>query len=139
MSGVLNVLVVSIPGAEHLNPMLPLVRALVGGGDRVVIAAAADMADIATGNGADYHPAAHGEGVWFERVASRTRGAPGDALAPERIDHYFLPCVFGEIGRRRASRPTASVLEAPTPWYAKVGHPVTGTLGPGRALHAYTS
>ena len=98
MSGVLNVLVVSIPGAGHLNPMLPLVRALVEGGDRVVIAAAAEIADIATGNGADFHPAGHGEGVWFERLAARTRGAPGDGLAPERINHYFLPRVFGEIG-----------------------------------------
>lgn len=98
MSGVLKVLVVSIPGRGHLDPMLPLVRALVAGGDRVVVAAAADMADTATGAGAEFHPSGHGEAVWFERLVARTRGAPGDGLAPERINHYFLPRVFGEIG-----------------------------------------
>jgi UDP-N-acetylglucosamine:LPS N-acetylglucosamine transferase len=35
--------------------------------------------------------------VWFERLVGRTRGAPGDGLPPERINHYFLPRVFGEI------------------------------------------
>jgi UDP:flavonoid glycosyltransferase YjiC (YdhE family) len=98
MLGMLKVLVVSIPAPGHLNPMLPLVRALVGGGDRVVIAAAAEMAGTATGTGAEFHPVGHGEAVWFERLAARTRGAPGDGLAAERINHYFLPRVFGEIG-----------------------------------------
>ena len=32
------------------------------------------------------------------RLAARTRGNPGDGLAPERILHYFLPRAFGEIG-----------------------------------------
>lgn len=32
------------------------------------------------------------------RLASRTRGTPGDGIAPERIVHYFLPRAFGEIG-----------------------------------------
>jgi hypothetical protein len=40
----------------------------------------------------------HGEEAWFVALAQRTRGAPGDGLAPERIHHYFLPRVFGEIG-----------------------------------------
>ena len=97
MSGVLRVLVVSVPGSGHLNPMIPLVRALVAGGDRVVVASAADMGDTASAAGAAFHPAGHGDMVWFERLRARTRGAPGDGLPPERITHYFLPRVFGEV------------------------------------------
>jgi UDP:flavonoid glycosyltransferase YjiC (YdhE family) len=97
MSGVLKVLVVSVPGPGHFNPMIPLVRALVGGGDRVVVAAAAEMGDAASTAGAEFHPAGNGEMVWIERLRARTRGTPGDGLAPERINHYFLPRAFGEV------------------------------------------
>ena len=93
----LKVLVVAVPGRGHLNPMLPLVRALVAGGDRVLVAAAAEMANTATASGAEFHPAGHGEMVWLDRLRARTRGAPGDGLAPQRINHYFLPRVFGEV------------------------------------------
>ena len=32
------------------------------------------------------------------RFAARTRGIPGDGLAPSRVEGYFVPRLFGEIG-----------------------------------------
>ncbi len=94
----MKVLVVSTPGEGHVKPMLPLVTSLVAGGDRVVVAAAADAAKYVEGSGAGFAAVGHGEEVWFSTLIGRTRGSPGDGLAPERINHYFLPRVFGEIG-----------------------------------------
>ncbi|MFI5036229.1 MAG: glycosyltransferase [Acidimicrobiales bacterium] len=93
----MNVLVVSTPGAGHVRPLLPLVTSLVAGGDRVVVVAAAPAGRQIEGTGAEFLPAGHGEDVWFARLIARTRGAPGEGLAPERINHYFLPRLFGEI------------------------------------------
>src|SRR5579863_10191715 len=78
--------------------MLPLVTSLVAGGDHVLVAAAGDAARLVDGLGVDFAPVGHGEDVWFATLLGRTRGAPGDGLAPDRIHHYFLPRIFGEIG-----------------------------------------
>ena len=94
----MNVVVASIPAFGHLNPMLPLVDAFVSQGDRVMVASGADMADAAAAHGAAFHEACASEAVWFERLRARTRGAPGDGLPAERINHYFVPRLFGEIG-----------------------------------------
>lgn len=93
----MKVLVVSTPGPGHVNPLRPLVQALIGGGDRVAVAAAAGAALLAEEMGATFYPCGNEESVWFDRLRARTRGAPGDGLAPERINHYFLPRLFGEI------------------------------------------
>ena len=36
--------------------------------------------------------------AWFSALRERTRGIPGDGLAPSRVEGYFLPRLFGEIG-----------------------------------------
>ena len=94
----MNVLVVSIPASGHLNPMLPLVDAFVSQGDHVVVASATDMADAARTHSAGFHEACASEMTWFERLGARTRGAPGDGLPADRINHYFVPRLFAEIG-----------------------------------------
>jgi UDP:flavonoid glycosyltransferase YjiC (YdhE family) len=94
----MNVLVVSIPASGHLNPMLPLVDAFVAQGDSVVVASGADMAGAAQAHGARFHEACASEMAWFERLGARTRGAPGDGLPADRINHYFVPRLFAEIG-----------------------------------------
>ncbi|MGD0852511.1 MAG: nucleotide disphospho-sugar-binding domain-containing protein [Acidimicrobiales bacterium] len=76
---------------------MPLITSLVAGGDDVAVAAAGDAAGFVAGSGAEFRPVGHGEGEWFSTLVGRTRGAPGDGLAPERIHHYFLPRVFAEI------------------------------------------
>jgi hypothetical protein len=93
----LKVLVVCDPGAGHVNPLLPLVRALLADGDRVVVCAGDDPGGAVARSGAEFRTAGHGEMDWFGVLQSRVRGFPGDGLAPERINHYFYPRLFGEI------------------------------------------
>ncbi len=93
----MNVLFVSTPGAGHLRPLLPLVEAFVAGGDDVAVACDSDAASTVEQAGARWWLAGEGEGAWFERLAARTKGAPGDGLPAARIHHYFIPRLFGEI------------------------------------------
>jgi UDP:flavonoid glycosyltransferase YjiC (YdhE family) len=93
----MKVLVVCVPGSGHVNPLLPLVEALLAQGDRVVVASGADAGAAVVGSGAEFRPSGHGEMDWFETLRSRVRGFPGDGLAPERINHYFIPRLFAEI------------------------------------------
>ena len=88
---------VSVPGAGHVNPLLPLVEALLAGGDRVVVCAGNDPGGAVARSGAEFRTVGHGEMDWFRVLQGRVRGAPGDGLAPERINHYFFPRLFGEI------------------------------------------
>lgn len=94
----MKVLVVSIPQAGHLNPMLPLVSAFVETGDEVVVATGDALREQIEKTGAGFHRAGNGLDAWFSQLASRVRGAPGDGLPPSRIGHYFGPRLFGEIG-----------------------------------------
>jgi UDP:flavonoid glycosyltransferase YjiC (YdhE family) len=89
--------VVCEPGAGHVNPLLPLVDALLAGGDRVVVGAGDDPGGVVARSGAEFRRVGHGEMDWFAVLQARVRGVPGDGLAPERINHYFFPRLFGEI------------------------------------------
>ncbi len=92
-----KILVVSMPLGGHISPLVPIIRALVTGGDEVVVATGAEAAPIVERSGARLAKAGSGMGAAFERLKQRTRGNPGDGIAPERINHYFVPRVFGEI------------------------------------------
>jgi UDP:flavonoid glycosyltransferase YjiC (YdhE family) len=93
----MNILVVSVPASGHLNPLLPLVDAFLAQGDRVVVATGSDPGGAVARSGAEFWPAGHGEMDWFATVQSRVRGFPGDGLAPERINYYFVPRLFADI------------------------------------------
>jgi hypothetical protein len=93
----LKVLVVCVPGAGHVNPLLPLVAALLAGGDRIVVCAGDDPGGCVVRSGAEFQAVGHGEMDWFGVLQARVRGFPGDGLAPERINHYFFRRLFGEI------------------------------------------
>ena len=109
MLSAVKVLAVSVPAAGHLTPMLPLLRSMVAAGDEVVVATGPALADAVTASGARLHPAGTGMNSWFGRLGTRTRGAPGDGLPPERIEHYFVPRLFAEIA---ADDMVDGVLEA---------------------------
>lgn len=94
----MRVLVATVPALGHLVPMLPLVEAMVAGGDEVTVAGDAGLEQRVAATGAAFRAAGHDEPTWFERLGARTRGAPGDGIAPERIDHYFVPRAFAEVG-----------------------------------------
>jgi len=93
----MRVLVVSTPGAGHLNPLLPLVRALLDAGDNVVVASGPQAGPTVQQAGARFERAGASQGEVMRLLAERTRGVPGDGLPPERILHYFLPRAFGEV------------------------------------------
>jgi UDP:flavonoid glycosyltransferase YjiC (YdhE family) len=131
----MNVLVVCVAGAGHVNPLLPLAEALLRQGDRVVFATGEDPGGAIAHSGAELWPAGHGEMDWFATLRSRVRGSPGDGLAPGRINHYFLPRLFAEIaaadmiddviGCGRRQRPDLVVFES----YAFAGPLAAELLG----------
>jgi UDP:flavonoid glycosyltransferase YjiC (YdhE family) len=94
----MKILVVATPGAGHVNPMAPLIEALLAQGDEVTVAAGEDPGGVVARVGADYRAAGRGEMEWLADLQSRVlHGLPGDGLAPERINYYFVPRMFAEI------------------------------------------
>ena len=78
--------------------MLPVIGAFLDAGDEVVVASGPAAERLVERAGATFHRAGNDSDVWFARLGERTRGNPGDGIAPERINHYFVPRLFGEIG-----------------------------------------
>lgn len=93
----MRVLVVATPGAGHITPLVPLIDALVDAGDEVLVVSGPEAKAVVEKTGARFEQAGISQAEVMGRLAARTRGAPGDGLAPERILHYFLPRAFGEI------------------------------------------
>src|SRR5579859_64491 len=92
-----RVLVVAIPASGHVNPLLPLAQALLAQGDEVVVASGEDPAGSIASSGAKHVQVGGTEMDWFQTLGGRVRGSPGDGIAPERINHYFVPRVFADI------------------------------------------
>jgi UDP:flavonoid glycosyltransferase YjiC (YdhE family) len=90
--------VTCLPQAVHITPVLPLAEALAAQGDEVVVASGPEAQDSVEARGLAFRPVVPGFGQWFESLRLRTRGTPGDGLAPERVETYFIPRLFGEIG-----------------------------------------
>ncbi len=93
----MRVLVVCIPQAGHLTPLLPLASALAEQGDEVVVASGPDVADTVTTAGLRFAAAASGPAQWFPALSKRIQGVPGDGLPAARILPYLVPRLFGEI------------------------------------------
>ncbi len=94
----MKVLAVATPGAGHVNPMLPLIEALLAQGDEVTLAAGEDPGGAVARTGASFRIAGRSEMDWFADLQARVlHGMPGDGLAPERINHYFVPRLFAEV------------------------------------------
>ena len=94
----MKVLVVSTAGAGHVTPLVPIIGALLSGGGEVVVASGPEAEPIVRSTGARFALAGRSQAEWMARLATRTRGNPGEGLAPERILHYFLPRAFAEVG-----------------------------------------
>ena len=94
----MKILAVATPGAGHVNPMLPLIEALLAQGDDVTLAACEDPGGVVTSTGAAFRVAGRGEMEWIHDLQARVlHGKPGDGITPERINHYFFPRVFAEV------------------------------------------
>lgn len=81
-----------------MTPLVPIIGALLAGGDEVLVASGPEAAPIVEKSGARFALAGRSQADWMERLVARTRGNPGDGLSPERILHYFLPRAFAEVG-----------------------------------------
>jgi UDP:flavonoid glycosyltransferase YjiC (YdhE family) len=93
-----RILVVCVPATGHLTPLLPLARAFAAAGDDVVVASGPDVEGAVTAAGLEFRPVCPGFGDWYATLARRTPGPPGEGLAPERVERYFVPRLFGEVG-----------------------------------------
>ncbi len=93
-----RVLAVAVPASGHVNPLIPLTEALLAEEHKVAIACGDDPGGAIARSGAEYVRAGHKEMDWFEVFRTRVRGFPGDGLAPERINYYFIPRLFADIG-----------------------------------------
>lgn len=93
-----RVLGVCVPQAGHWTPLLALEEAFLAQGDEVVVASGPDVEPVARRHGLGFAAAGPSFAGWFERLRARTRGIPGDGLPPARVESYFLPRVFGEVG-----------------------------------------
>jgi UDP:flavonoid glycosyltransferase YjiC (YdhE family) len=96
-SAIMRVLVVCIPQAGHLTPLLPVASAFAAQGDEVVVASGPEVGETVTAAGLRFAPVGSGSAQWFPALAKRIRGIPGDGLPGGRILHYFVPRLFGEI------------------------------------------
>lgn len=94
----IRVLFACTPQSGHLLPLLPLARQFAAEGDEVVFASGPSVADPLAGNGLPLHQVCPDLDDWFAVLRSRTHGLPGDGLAPDRVEGYFLPRLFAEIG-----------------------------------------
>lgn len=94
----MKVFAVATPGSGHVNPMMPLIEAFLAQGDEVTVAAGDDPGGVVARSGAAFRVAGRGEMDWFDDLRARVlHGQPGDGIAPERINHYFMPRLFAEI------------------------------------------
>ncbi|MGH3549611.1 MAG: glycosyltransferase [Pseudonocardiaceae bacterium] len=138
----MRVLVVCIPQAGHLTPVLPLASALAEQGDEVVVASGPEVADTVTAAGLRFAAAGRGPAQWFPALAKRIRGVPGDGLPAARILPYLSPRLFGEIAatdmidevsRRRAGAGRATCRARPGG--LRAGRPRTRAPGSGADRH----
>jgi hypothetical protein len=93
-----RVIVSCVPQTGHLVPLLPLAEAFSAQGDEVTVASGPDAEAVATSRGLGFRAVGPGFDAWFDALGRRTRGLPGDGLAPERVESYFVPRLFAEIG-----------------------------------------
>jgi hypothetical protein len=93
-----KVLVTAVPQGGDAYPLVPLITAFVEQGHEVVFATGPEGGEFGAGTGARAASVGGGMAIWWQTLAARTRGTPGDGLPPERIMQYFVPRLFAEVG-----------------------------------------
>jgi UDP:flavonoid glycosyltransferase YjiC (YdhE family) len=140
-----RVIVSCVPQTGHILPLLPLAQAFASRGDEVIIASGPDAAEAVTSGGLSFRAVGPPLGSWFAALRARTRGVPGDGVAPSRVQSYFVPRLFGEIGMAlmvdnvlelcKVSEPALLVFDpylfaAPLVAAATGAHAVLHSMGP---------
>lgn len=108
----MRVLVMCFPQTGHVVPLLPLAEALFAQGDDVLFVSGTDVGDAVTARGVPFRGVGPGMGEWYGALVARTRGNPGDGLAPANVERYFLPRLFGEVGVALTIDPVLDVARA---------------------------
>jgi UDP:flavonoid glycosyltransferase YjiC (YdhE family) len=94
----LRVVFACTPQTGHLLPLLPLAEQFALSGDEVIFASGPAVADTVAAKGFELRVVCPNLDDWFAVLGTRTHGMPGDGLLPERVEGYFLPRLFAEIG-----------------------------------------
>ena len=94
----MRVLVSSTPAYGHLQPMLPLARALVAAGHEVAVAIAPAMCDRAAAAGLTALAAGADFDTWWPLLQARHPERPWERLTPDGILLWFTPHLFVEVG-----------------------------------------
>jgi len=93
----MRVLVSCISAHGHLQPLLPLVRALADAGHEIAIATGPSMQSRARATGFTTFEAGIDAQAAFERLAEVFPDQEYNRLAPDEILDWYIPHLFGEI------------------------------------------
>jgi UDP:flavonoid glycosyltransferase YjiC (YdhE family) len=106
----MRVLFTSTPGYGHLQPMLPLARALRAASDQVAVATVPGLCPRAEAAGFEAIRAGEDFPDWWTELVRRHPGEPWTALAPEGILPWFVPNLFGDVGARLMLRDLVPIV-----------------------------
>jgi UDP:flavonoid glycosyltransferase YjiC (YdhE family) len=107
----MRVLFSSTPAHGHLQPMLPLARALQGAGHDVAVATAPRMGARAAAAGLAVLEAGLDGEEWFPLLLERHPGRPWEQLLPEEILLWFTPHLFVEVAAEAMAAGLAAQVE----------------------------
>src|SRR5437588_1544668 len=93
----MRVLIASVSAYGHLQPLLPLVKALVDAGHEVAIATGSDLRPRTEAAGFSAFDAGIAPGAAFELLAERYPDQEYNRLNPAEILDWYPPHMFGEI------------------------------------------
>jgi len=93
----MRVLVTCCAGYGHLQPMMPLARALADGGHEVAVTVASDLVPRAEAAGFTAFASGITTGEGFGRLGELFPDRRFDRLLPEQIFGWYLPHLFGEV------------------------------------------
>ena len=93
----MRALIATVSGYGHLNPLLPLARALSDAGHEVAVASGPELSDRARAAGFPAFDAGISVPVAFQRLAELFPDREYDRLEPAEIVGWYLPHLFGEV------------------------------------------
>ena len=109
----MRVLIASVSAYGHLQPLLPLAKALADAGHEVAIATGSDLRSRAEAAGFPAFDAGITPGVAFELLAERYPDQEYNRLNPAEILGWYLPHLFGEVLTPAMLGDLESILEPP--------------------------